>query len=75
MVEEAVERRPEVVVSPDEVTEAKEAAPAEVTSQLLASITMLSPLSPMVRVPVVVSVPEMLLEPMVPPLMVSASDI
>ena len=74
MVEDAVERSPEVVVSPADVSVANDPAPPEVTSQLLASITMLSPLSPIVSVPVVVSVPEMEFEEMTPPLSVSASD-
>src|SRR3989338_263881 len=43
------------------------------TSQLDASMFMVSPLSPITNAPVVVRVPEMLLEPMVPPDTVRAS--
>ncbi len=63
-VEVMIPERPKVVIP--------EKAPA-VTSQVLESMLMASPLSPMVRVPVVVRVPEMELDPMTPPLMVSAS--
>ena len=48
--------------------------PAPLMSQMLESNTILSPLSPMVRVPVVVRVPLMLFEPMVPPLIVRMSE-
>ena len=44
------------------------------TSQPEVSIVSVSPPSPIVRLPVVVSVPEILFEPMVPPMMVRASE-
>ena len=65
---------PDKVMCPEEVRAVTPVmAPPELTSQLLELITMASPPSPMVRVPVVVKVPEMLLEPMVPPDTVRAS--
>ena len=65
--------RPESVMVPLEVSAVSpERAPPEEISQFEVLKVMVSPPSPMVRAPVVVSVPEMLFDPMVPPEMVSA---
>ena len=64
---------PVVVATPETVSEVNPLAAPLVTSHVSEAISILSPPSPRVSVPVVVSVPDMLLAPMVPPDTVIAS--
>ena len=66
---------PEKLMVPEEVMPATPLMTPLVTSQVLLFMSILSSPSPMVRVPVVVNVPEILLELMVPPERVIVSGI
>jgi len=72
-VEEPVERRLPTVAKPLPMNVVTPEIAPFVTSHVSESMSMRSPLSPMVRVAVVVHVPSTLLEDSVPPLTVSAS--
>ena len=73
-VEEPLERMLPKVPSPDAERVVIPVNAPLVTSHESELTLMVSPPSPMVRVPVVVSVPEIELLPMTPPESVSASD-
>jgi len=73
MVEEACDNREFSVARPLVVSVVTPEIAPLVTSHVSDDMSMRSPPSPMVRVPVVVSVPEIELEPITPPLSVSAS--
>lgn len=73
-VDDPVARRLPNEPRPEAVSVVTPVNAPEVTSHELELMSMVSPPSPIVSEPVVVSVPEMLFDPIVPPESVSASD-